>query len=52
VGQIAAIDRRRRELQRQAFTLGEKVYRRGPKRFVRAVKRGWHKHPSTAAVRG
>lgn len=50
--QIAVIDRRRGELQRQAFALGERVYGRRPKKFVRAVKRGWHSRarpPTTAA---
>jgi CHAD domain-containing protein len=36
---MAVIDRRRKELQRRAFRLGRKVYRRSPKQFVQAVER-------------
>jgi hypothetical protein len=52
VGQIAVIDRRRNELQRQAFASGQKLYRRSPKRFVKAIERGWHKRarPPAAAA--
>jgi CHAD domain-containing protein len=41
VAQIAVIDRRRNDLQRQAFALGQKLYRRRPKRFVGAIERRW-----------
>jgi CHAD domain-containing protein len=36
---MAVIDRRRKELQRRAFRLGRKLYRRSPKQFVQAVER-------------
>jgi CHAD domain-containing protein len=39
VALMAVIDRRRKELQRRAFRLGPKLYRRSPKRFVQAVER-------------
>lgn len=50
VAQIAVIDRRRNQLQRQAFALGEKLYRRNPKRFSDAIARGWRNRarPATA----
>ena len=48
--QIAVIDRRRHELQRQAFALGKKVYLSRPKRFVRAVEHRWHNHASPPAA--
>jgi CHAD domain-containing protein len=50
--QIAVIDRRRNQLQRRAFELGQKLYRRNPKRFVRAIERGWRNRgraPAAAA---
>jgi CHAD domain-containing protein len=50
--QIAVIDRRRNQLQRQAFELGQKLYRRNPKRFVKAIERGWRNRgraPAAAA---
>jgi CHAD domain-containing protein len=49
--QIAVIDRRRSQLQRQAFDLGQRLYRRSPNRFVKAIERGWRKRavPSAAA---
>jgi CHAD domain-containing protein len=50
--QIAVIDRRRKGLQKQAFATGKKVYRRSPKQFVRAIRRGWQSRvrpPATAA---
>jgi CHAD domain-containing protein len=40
-GQIAIIDRRRNQLQRQAFALGDELYARNPKQFVKAIERGW-----------
>jgi CHAD domain-containing protein len=40
---LSVIDRRRGSLQRQAFKLGARVYGRRPKRFARAVERGWQK---------
>jgi CHAD domain-containing protein len=43
VALAAVIDRGRNELQRKAFALGAKVYRRSPKRFARAIERGWSK---------
>jgi CHAD domain-containing protein len=40
---LAVIARRREKLQRKAFALGGKLYRRSPKRFVKRVERGWKK---------
>ncbi|HEX6711985.1 MAG TPA: hypothetical protein VF066_01325, partial [Thermoleophilaceae bacterium] len=40
---LSVIDRRRTSLQREALELGARVYGRGPKRFARAVERGWRK---------
>jgi CHAD domain-containing protein len=39
----AVIDRRRKQLQRQAFALGQELYRRKPKRFVKAIRKAWQK---------
>jgi CHAD domain-containing protein len=39
VALMALIDRRRKELQRRAFRLGRKLYRRSPKQFEQAVER-------------
>jgi CHAD domain-containing protein len=50
LAQMAVIDRRRDQLQRQAFGLGEKLYRRRPKRFVKAIVRGWRKRARPAAA--
>jgi hypothetical protein len=52
VAQIALIERRRDQLQRQGFALGRKLYRRSPKRFVKAIERGWRKRvrPEAAAA--
>jgi CHAD domain-containing protein len=41
VALVAVIDRRRKELQRGALSLGAKLYRRSPKRFVGSVERGF-----------
>lgn len=40
-GQTAMIERRRNQLQRRAFALGQKLYRRSPKQFVKAIERRW-----------
>jgi CHAD domain-containing protein len=48
--QFAVIDRRRHEFQRQAFALGQKLYRGSPNQFVKAVARGWHKRARPAAA--
>jgi CHAD domain-containing protein len=40
---MAVIERRRKKLQGRAFGLGPKLYRRRPKRFVKAVERGGRK---------
>jgi CHAD domain-containing protein len=40
---LAAIDRRRAALQREALELGAKLYDRPPKRFVGAIERRWRK---------
>jgi hypothetical protein len=50
VAQIAVIDRRRNELQRQALVSGQKLYRRSPKRFVKRIERGWHNRERPAAA--
>lgn len=49
---VAVIDRRRSALQRAAFALGDKLYRRSPKRFVAVVRRRWDKRarPATAVA--
>jgi hypothetical protein len=39
----AAIDRRREQLQQDAFQLGAKVYEQPPKKFVRSIERRWRK---------
>jgi CHAD domain-containing protein len=39
----AVIDRRRECLQREAFELGPKVYRRRPRRFAGSIERSWRK---------
>jgi CHAD domain-containing protein len=39
----AAIDRRRRELRRQAFELGDKVYAESPAAMDRRLRRYWHR---------
>lgn len=38
---IAFIDRRRADLQRQAFVCGQHIYRDSPKDFTKRIKRGW-----------
>ncbi len=43
VALLAVIERRRKELQRRAFRLGPQLYRRRPKRFVKAVGRAGRK---------
>jgi CHAD domain-containing protein len=40
---LAVIDRRRKALQSDALKLGAKIYDAPPKRFGRAVERGWRK---------
>jgi hypothetical protein len=39
---MAVIDRRRKDLQREALSLGAKLYRRSPKRFVGSIERGFN----------
>jgi CHAD domain-containing protein len=46
---LAVIDRRRDALRASALKLGRRVYKRPPKRFARAVERGWRKRVGTAA---
>lgn len=50
---LGAIDRRRASLQREALGLGERVYKRPPKRFMSRFKRDWRKRmaPEAAARR-
>ena len=43
---VAVIDRGRKDLQRGALILGEKLYRRSPKRFVGAIERGFNQNHS------
>jgi CHAD domain-containing protein len=50
VALMRAIDRRRTQLQRQAFKLGSRLYSRRPKRFVKAVERGFGKHAQPLAA--
>jgi len=38
---VAVIDRRRKDLQSKALSLGGKLYRRSPKRFVGSIERGF-----------
>jgi len=47
---LAVLDRRRDTLQRRALKLGRKVYKRSPKRFVKAVARGWDKRVGPRAA--
>jgi len=47
---MTVIDRRRNELQRQAFALGKKLYRRRPKRFVEAIERRWRNRAQPPAA--
>jgi CHAD domain-containing protein len=54
---LALIDKRRRVLQRDALSLGARLYRKRPKQFVRALERGWNKRvappaPAAAAASG
>lgn len=49
-GHLAVIDRRRHELQRRALASGQKLYRRSPKRFVKAVRRSWARRSRSAAA--
>lgn len=51
---LAALDERRDEVARRALKLGRRVYRRTPRRFVKAVGRGWRKRvgePQQAGAR-
>ena len=40
---LAVIERRRNVLERKALKRGKRLYRKSPKRFVGAIKRGWRK---------
>lgn len=40
---LGAIDRRRASLQREALALGERLYKRPPKRFMRRFETDWRK---------
>jgi len=40
---LAAIDRRESKLRRKALRRGRKLYADPPKRFVREIRRGWHR---------
>ena len=52
VAVMAVIDRRRKELQRRAFSLGPQLYGRSPKRFVAGIGRGWRKRARPAQTAG
>jgi hypothetical protein len=49
VGLMAVIDRRRKDLQREALSLGAKLYRRSPKRFVGSIERGFNQRARPVA---
>jgi CHAD domain-containing protein len=49
VALVAVIDRRRKDLQREALSLGAKLYRRSPKRFVGSIERGFNQRARSAA---
>ena len=40
---LTVLDRRRDKLQRRALKLGRRLYEQPPKRFAKAVERGWRK---------
>ena len=40
---LAVIDRRSAQLREQALDCGARLYKRSPKRFTRAIERGWKK---------
>ncbi|HEX8156001.1 MAG TPA: CHAD domain-containing protein [Solirubrobacteraceae bacterium] len=40
---VAVIDRRSKTLRDKALKRGRRLYKRSPKRFVRAIERGWDK---------
>ena len=44
---LAVLDRRREALQRDALTLGRRLYEPPPKRFVGRIERGWRKRAAT-----
>jgi CHAD domain-containing protein len=44
---LAVLDRRRDALSRRALKRGRRLYKRPPKRFVAAVRRGWRKRVGT-----
>jgi CHAD domain-containing protein len=44
---VAVIDRRRKDLQRSALSLGAKLYRRSPKRFVGSIERRFDRRHSS-----
>jgi hypothetical protein len=47
---IALVDRRRAALRRQALKRGRQIYDKPPKRFVRAVEKGWRKRTARCPV--
>jgi CHAD domain-containing protein len=47
VALVAVIDRRRKDLQRGALSLGAKLYRRSPKRFVGSIEPGFQRRHSS-----
>jgi hypothetical protein len=49
VALMAVIDRRRKDLQRAALSLGAKLYRRSPKRFVGSIERGFNQRARPVA---
>jgi CHAD domain-containing protein len=49
VALVAVIDRCRKDLQRGALSLGSKLYRRSPKRFVGSIERGFNQRARSVA---
>jgi hypothetical protein len=49
VALVAVIDRRRKDLQRRALSLGAKLYQRSPKRFVGSIKRRFNQRARSVA---
>jgi CHAD domain-containing protein len=49
VALVAVIDRCRKDLQRGALSLGAKLYRRSPKRFIGSIERGFNQRARSVA---
>jgi CHAD domain-containing protein len=48
---LAVVGRRRKTLQRKAFALGHRLYKRPPKRFVKRIERDWRKRTAGSPQR-